>query len=212
MGTMEDDRQSSEPEIPVNRILQFYKIPLIIGAVSVLLIAISVVLLVKSVQTTTPIQFSALSGEATQSAKASLVTVDIEGAVAKPGLYQLPTGSRVEDAIILAGNVTSDIDAFQFSQTINRATKLVDGAKLYIPKKGENINNNIVRHDTSSSSIPLVNINTASQSELESLPGIGPVTAQKIISNRPYQTLEELVAKKPMNQTLFTKLKDRLSL
>lgn len=209
---MEDDRQSSEPGDTVFRILRLYKIPLILGGVSVLLIATSLILLVKSVQTTTPIQFSGSSGEATQSGRVSLITVDIEGAVAKPGLYQLPPGSRVEDAIIAAGNVTSDADAFQFSQTINRATKLIDGAKLYIPKKGENANDNIVRHDTTPSRISLVNVNSASQSELESLSGIGPVTAQKIISNRPYQILEELVTKKAISQTLFQKLQSKLAL
>lgn len=210
MGDMEDDRQSSDPEIPVTRILQFYKIPLIIGAVSVLLIAISVVLLVKSVQTTTPIQFSVTSEEATRSGRMLLITVDIEGAVAKPGLYQLPVGSRVEDAIVLAGNVTSDVDAFQLSQTINRATKLVDGAKLYIPKVGDAQR----PFDTSGNmtGINPVNINAASQAELETLPGIGPVTAQKIISNRPYQTLEELVTKKAMSRSLLDKLGSQLVL
>lgn len=209
---MEDDRQSSEPEIPIVRILQLYKAPLIIGAFSILLIAISIVLLVKSVQTTTPIQFSGSSEDATQSGKMSMISVDIEGAVAKPGLYEMPSGSRVEDAIVLAGNVTSDIDPIQFSQTINRATKLVDGAKLYIPMKGENSNNYIVRHDTTQVLGSLVNVNSASQSELESLSGIGPVIAQKIIINRPYQTLEELVMKKSMSQTLFQKLQPRLAL
>lgn len=212
MGAMEDDRQSSEPEIPIVRILQLYKAPLIIGAFSILLIAISIVLLVKSVQTTTPIQFSGSSEDATQSGKMSMISVDIEGAVAKPGLYEMPFGSRVEDAIVLAGNVTSDIDPIQFSQTINRATKLVDGAKLYIPMKGENSNNYIVRHDTTQVLGSLVNVNSASQSELESLSGIGPVIAQKIIINRPYQTLEELVMKKSMSQTLFQKLQPRLAL
>lgn len=212
MGVMEDDPQSSDEQLSLLTVIRVYKIPLMIGGVSILLIAISIVLLVKSVQTTTPIQFSASSGEATQSAKVSLITVDIEGAVAKPGLYQLPTGSRVEDAIVLAGNITSDIDAVQFSQTINRATKLVDGAKLYIPTKGETISNNIVRHDTVPSTASLVNINSASQVELESLPGVGPVTAKKIIEGRPYQTLEELVTKKAVSQSLFQKLQSKLAL
>ncbi|MBI2404837.1 helix-hairpin-helix domain-containing protein [Candidatus Gottesmanbacteria bacterium] len=57
-----------------------------------------------------------------------------------------------------------------------------------------------------------VNINTASQNELESLPGVGPVTAKKIIDNRPYQTLEELVSKKAVGNALFEKIKGSLSL
>lgn len=210
MDLMEDDRQSSESQIPFLRILQVYKVPLIIGGISMLLIAISVVLFVKSVQTTTPIQFFGSSEEATQSGVVSMITVDIEGAVVKPGVYQLPAGSRVEDAIIMAGNITSDVDAFQLSQTINRATKLVDGAKLYIPKVGDAQRSS----DTSGNMTRInpVNVNTATQAELESLSGIGPVTAQKIIASRPYQTLEELVAKKAMGQSLFIKLKDKISL
>lgn len=186
--------------------LKELRIPLAIGGISILLILVSITLLIKSVQTTTPIQFSSDSasesgvlGQAT-----SQITVDIQGAVARPGVYELPEGSRVEDALSAAGGLTSEADAERISQTINRAAKLSDGAKLYFPKKSDS---------TSHNSYPsLVSVNASSQSDLEALPGIGPVTAKKIIAGRPWQTLDELVTKKAMSQSLLTKLKDQLSL
>ena len=57
----------------------------------------------------------------------------------------------------------------------------------------------------------LININTATQTELEALPGVGPVTAGKIIDGRPYQTLEELKTKKAVGNALFEKIKDKLT-
>jgi competence protein ComEA len=190
--------------------LAHLRLPLVIGGVSILLVIVSITLLIKSVQTTTPIQFSSESasqsgvlGQAT-----SQITVDIQGAVARPGVYKLPEGSRVEDAIAATGGLTKEADIERISQTINRAAKVADGGKLYFPS-----HNSIVRRDEPSTSHNRqVNINTASQSQLEALPGIGPVTATKIINGRPYQTLDELVTKKALSRSLLKKLKDQLSL
>lgn len=197
---------------------QGYKVPIILGSVSLLCIAVSFALMVKSYQSDAPIQFSSdAAGVLSESSSSSqmLIAVDVEGAVAKPGLYKLPMGSRVEDAIAFAGGLSADADTDRIASSVNRASKISDGAKLYIPKKGDEVTRVSI-----SSSDPntlgtfgqTVNINAASQSELEALPGIGPVTAKKIISGRPYQTLEELVAKKAMSQSLFDKLRNELSL
>lgn len=177
-----------------------YKIPIILGSISLLCIAISLTLLIKFYQSADPIEFS-------QEASPSeiLLAVDIEGAVINPGVYQLPAGARVEDAIAVAGGLSDEADEERIAGSINRAAKLSDGAKLYIPKKGDaaspvgDLGN-------------LLNINSASASDLEALPGIGLVTAKKIIDGRPYQTLEELVSKKAISQSLFEKLKEQLSL
>lgn len=187
----------------VTAILRTYKIPILLGGVSIFAITVSIVLLVKSTQTTTPIQFSSDTPEASG---AAAITVDIEGAVATPGVYTLPADSRVEDAIIAAGGLESDADEELFAKTMNRAMKLVDGGKIYVPSLSSS------PQSPQSPLSPLVSVNSASQSELESLPGIGPVTAQKIIANRPYQTLDELVAKKAVGTALFEKIKDQLSL
>jgi competence protein ComEA len=130
--------------------------------------------------------------------------------VVNPGVYELPGRSRVEDAIVAAGGLTSEADEERIALTLNRAANLVDGAKLYIPKTGESTAP-VTSYNLESQS-PLVHINFASQSELEALPGVGPVTAQKIIAGRPYQTLDELVSKKAVGQSLFEKIKPQLAL
>lgn len=192
-----------------------YRISIVLGSISLVFIIISVILLVKSVQTTTPIEFSdaheaSVAGQMTPS-----IVVDIEGAVNKPGLYTLPDGARVGELMERAGGLTGEADKEAIAKTINLATKLVDGAKIYIPTIGDsNSPSNIVRRETmtTQTGATLMNINTASLSELESLPGVGPVTAGKIIEYRPYQVLTELVTKKAVSQSLFNKIKDSLSL
>lgn len=182
-------------------IISRYKIPILLGGASVLAIALSVVLLFKSFPPASPIEFS--SEQATESAT---IRIDIEGAVKVPGLYELAGDSRVEDAITAAGGLSGEADTALIAKTINRAQKLVDGGKLYIP--------------TLSSSSPavagshtgLISVNSASESELDTLPGVGPVTAQKIIAGRPYNTIEELVTKKAVGQSTFEKIKALISL
>ena len=188
------------------KFLQTYKIPILLGVSSIALIILSVILLVKSTQTASPIVFSEEASVA--GILSSSIHIDIEGAVINPGVYTLPAGSRVEDAIVAAGGLTGEADEERIALTLNRAAKLVDGAKLYVPKTGEEIQTS---HNLESLS-PLININLASQSELEALPGVGPVTAQKIISGRPYQILDELVSKKAVGQSLFEKIKPQLAL
>ncbi len=211
-----------DTEVPLlqklEQVVEDYKVPLLLGGASFFLVTLSILLLVKSAQTETPIQFlkeASVSGITT-----GTIAFDIEGAVAHPGVYTITAGSRVEDAIRQAGGLTDEADRQRIEKTINRAAKLSDGAKLYFPKTGEaTIQNTLydISKDqqsaaSSNTSVSMISVNAASQQDLESLPGIGPVTATKIIRDRPYQSLEELVTKKIMGQSLFTKLKDRLSL
>jgi len=190
-------------------VFRTYKIPILLGGISVLAIVISIVLLVKSTQTVSePIQFSSDTAEASGSAQ---LTIDVEGAVVNPGLYSLPGGSRVEDAITAAGGLGNNADTDAFAKTFNRATKLTDGAKIYIPKI-DTSGTDQTSHIINTTQNGMVNVNTASESELDALPGVGPVTAQKIIDNRPYMTLDDLVAKKAIGTALFSKIKDQLSL
>jgi len=208
-----------------------YKVPILLGGLSIFVIFVSLIFLVKSTQTTTPIQFSSNAQGATDSTNSSssanppaggrkMIHVDVEGGVERPGVYGLPLGSRVDDAIRIAGGISSEVDADGLAKQLNRASVLVDGAKVYVPKKGEvqgvvnSMSHNpdpLLQRQTTSQN-GLININTASENELDSLPGVGPVTAKKIIDNRPYQTLEELVSKKSLGQALFEKIKGKLSL
>lgn len=142
------------------------------------------------------------------------LTVDVSGAVLHPGVYNLESESRVADALSFAGGITGEADGQWVEKNINRAAKIVDGTKIYIPFVGDKVltssNGGIVAGISTNSKSTSVNL--ATQAELETLTGVGPVTAAKIIENRPYQTLEELVTKKAIGQSLYDKLKGELSL
>lgn len=197
-------------------IWKMHTIPIVLSLVSLVSIIVAIVLVVKSTQSTTPIRFSDdTPSVASTSAQLKGILVDIEGAVVHPGVYELPIGSRIDDILQKAGGFRSDADIPIITKTINRASKLVDGAKIYIPKVGEStVTQNVGKQGQTATRVSesILSVNSASQSQLEALPGIGPVTATKIITNRPYQTLEELVTKKAMGQSLFNKLKDMLAL
>ena len=145
------------------------------------------------------------------------VVVEVAGAVEKPGVYKLTKGVRIEDALISAGGISADADRIWMEKSLNRAAKLIDGQKIYIPRKDEQISgvstSNLGGYQTISSSqgSGLVNVNAASQKELESLWGIGPVTAQNIIEQRPYSSVEELLTKKILKSNVYERNKDKLS-
>jgi len=113
---------------------------------------------------------------------ASPIRVYVSGAVSAPGVYKFLPGTIVEDAIRSAGGAAPDADL----ERINLALDLQDQQHVHIPSKGETSSLPFVSGGLgdSLSSGDLVNINTASAAELETLPGIGPSTAQKIIAYR----------------------------
>ncbi|TEU02954.1 ComEA family DNA-binding protein [Candidatus Woesebacteria bacterium] len=145
------------------------------------------------------------------------IVVEVAGAVEKPGVYKLTKGVRIEDALISAGGISADADRLWMERSLNRAAKLIDGQKIYIPRKDEQISgvstSNSGGYQTISSSqgSGLVNVNAASQKELESLWGIGPVTAQNIVEQRPYSSVEELLTKKILKSNVYERNKDKLS-
>jgi competence protein ComEA len=145
------------------------------------------------------------------------IVVEVAGAVEKPGVYKLTKGVRIEDALISAGGISADADRLWMERSLNRAAKLIDGQKIYIPRKDEQISGVSVDNSggyqtiSSSQGSGLVNVNAASQKELESLWGIGPVTAQNIVEQRPYSSVEELLTKKILKSNVYERNKDKLS-
>ena len=145
------------------------------------------------------------------------IVVEVAGAIERPGVYKLTKGVRIEDALISAGGISADADRIWMEKSLNRAAKLIDGQKIYIPRKDEQISgvstSNLGGYQTISSSqgSGLVNVNAASQKELESLWGIGPVTAQNIVEQRPYSSVEELLTKKILKSNVYERNKDKLS-
>lgn len=137
------------------------------------------------------------------------ITIDVEGAVEKPGVYKLSADSRMQDAVIAAGGLGKDADRERVAKSVNLAAKLTDGVKVYIPFAGD-----LAMGEGDSvlgDSITLININTAGEAELDSLAGVGKVTAEKIISNRPYGSIEELTQKKVMGAKVFEQIKEKIS-
>lgn len=150
-----------------------------------------------------------ISSHSNDSANQSEIVVHVDGAVVAPGVYKLPVDSRVSDAVVVAGGLASEAD----SAKINLAARLSDGQKIYVFAVGENtsITSGQSITGTTGSITSLVNINTASEAELDKLPGVGPVTAAKIISSRPYSALEDLLTKKAVNKSTYEKIKDLIT-
>lgn len=148
------------------------------------------------------------------------IFVEVSGAVEKPGVYEFPGDSRVDNLLVQAGGLSSKADREWVEKNINRAAVLKDGQKIYIPRAGEvgsvklevgygsgKLEGNVLGLTQGG----LININTASLSQLDRLEGIGSVRAQKIIDNRPYTGIDELVSKKILPKGVFEKIKDKLT-
>lgn len=138
-----------------------------------------------------------------------LIQVDIEGAVVMPGVYKLSSGAIVQDVLVSSGGLSVDADRNYVSKNINLAAKLYDGAKIYIPKTGDNAT--VVQSSGATGQQVLINVNTASVDALDALPGVGVATATKIIDNRPYAKPNDLLDKKVVSAKVFDQIKDRIS-
>ncbi len=180
--------------------VSFYKFPLIFALLAFFLLG-AVAFLWQSSNPSAEISFSQEESESGR------IKADIEGAVLKPGVYELESGSRISDLLITAGGLTVEADREWVSKNLNQAAKLSDGGKVYIPEIGEKNTTNTINITNART-----NINSASLSELDRLPGIGPVTAQKIIDGRPYQAIEDLLTRKIVGQSTFEKIKGELGL
>src|SRR3989344_9127561 len=142
--------------------------------------------------------------EASSAPAAVSVLVDVGGAVIKPGIYEFNPDSRFNDALVAAGGFTQEADRDWVSQNLNLAAKLKDGEKIYIPWRGENVSEKVGPLRSEGPTLTgRININTASLAELETLWGIGPGTAQKIIDSRPYGKIDNLLDKKIVKTNVY---------
>jgi competence protein ComEA len=146
------------------------------------------------------------------------VVVDVEGGVAMPGVHHLPGGARVADAIEAAGGYGPDADLDAAALVLNLAARLTDGQQIRVPRLGEAAAA-AASNPTPGVGVPPegpalggpVNLNTASPEELDTLPGIGPVTVQKIVAARqqaPFTSLDEAVARDVLNNGQLAKIRD----
>lgn len=151
-----------------------------------------------------------------QAAASGTIVVDVQGAVAAPGVRELPAGSRVADAVDAAGGYAADADLAAASATINLAQPLTDGAQVRVPRIGDAPagggggggepgagGSTGGGGGGGGSDGGMVDLNTATPEELEALPGIGPVTVQKIVAGRterPFASLEDAVERGILNR------------
>jgi competence protein ComEA len=142
------------------------------------------------------------------------LVVDVQGAVARAGVHTLPAGSRVADAIAAAGGYAASVDIAAASRQLNLAEKLVDGAQIRVPMLGDEPQAGTPTTPSelgSGSGGALIDLNSATAEELDTLPGIGPVTAAKIIDARseaPFAAVDELLARGVVGASTFDKIKD----
>jgi competence protein ComEA len=145
------------------------------------------------------------------------LVVDVEGGVARPGIVQLPDGSRVADAIAAAGGYSPAADLAGAAAQINLASALHDGQQVLVPLLGGGGGGGGGGSGGGGSGGGggLVVLNNASADALDGLPGIGPVTVQKIIAARadqPFTSLEELVERKVMTSSQLEGIRDLVTL
>lgn len=152
--------------------------------------------------------------EASSSSDRQDLVVDVKGAVQKEGVYQLPAGSRVDDAIKQAGGLTENAD----KKSVNLAQKLSDGSVVYVASQGENIS--VVSAPTATGgsegiATGKVNINRASLSELQTISGIGAKRAQDIIDYREtsglFQSVDDLKKVSGIGDKTFDKIKELIT-
>lgn len=136
------------------------------------------------------------------------LVIDVEGGVLRPGIVRLPGGSRVADAIAAAGGFSPTADLVAAAVQINLAELVHDGQQVLVPLRGNEAPG--ASNDPAASG-GLVDLNHASPEELDALPGIGPVTVQKIVAARAEQlfgTLDELVERKVLTSAQLDKIRD----
>ena len=146
------------------------------------------------------------------------LVVDVGGAVLRPGVYRLPEGSRIADAIEAAGGYAGTVDAARVDQGLNLAAVLRDGEKVRVPARGDGAGASPGAGDPAGAALGsgggLVNLNTADAGALDALPGVGPATAAKIIAAReeqPFATVDDLLARKVVGSVAMEKLRPLVS-
>lgn len=159
-----------------------------------------------------------VSVEVAEPTSSSLV-VAVAGAVQRPGVVDLPPGSRVGDAIAAAGGYGPSVDAARAAIELNLAAPLVDGQQIVVPARGDGSASDVGSGAGSGSgagggdgsAAGPVDLNRATAEQLDSLPGVGPATIAKIMAareERPFASLDELVERKVLGPATLEKIRD----
>ena len=143
------------------------------------------------------------------------VVIDISGEVITPGVYRLIGDVRINDALIRAGGLSAKADRDWVAKNLNLAQKLVDGQKIYVPKVGDvlGLSRDVLQNVSTQK---IIRINSATVEQLDTLSGIGPSIAKKIIDYRSknggFKNIEELKLVSGIGDKLYEEIKDGIAL
>lgn len=197
--------------------LKKYRLEMYFLLTSIVILMIVVIMISKNGKDYSQDQDILFTSDTTPENKKETIFVDISGSVLSPNVYEISSGARLKDLLIKAGGLSAEADRVYFAQNYNLAQVLNDQEKIYIPSTTETKGNTFAKNEVlGSTSIQKnkksISINDATLEELDTLPGIGKTTAQKIIDSRPYANIEELIQKKIVYKSVFADIREMISL
>jgi len=208
--------------IPLSKRLKKYTVEIVLITAALTITVISFIIFLKSNQ---PAEDVLVEEDKTNQTPQKIM-VEIAGAVINPGVFEASPNARLKDMIKQAQGLSPEADLNYFARNFNLARYVTDQEKIYIPSTDEitnglfvenaqvtNLRGQIQAGATSQTSVKneKININEATVEELDTLPGIGQVTAEKIISSRPYKTIDELLTKKVLKKNIYEGIKELIS-
>ncbi len=215
--------------MPLLKKLKKYLLEIVLLLVALIITIIALTIYARNSQDDTDQEI--ITNDQSRQILSEKIFIDVSGAVKKPNVYEITFGARIKDVIDKAGGLSKEADTIFFNRNFNLARIVTDQEKIYIPSIVE-INNGIYvqnqrtldyvspstgdvyidRTTETPTNNQLINLNSATIEELDQLPGIGQITANKVIVNRPYLTVDELLTKKVVNKSVYEKVKSLITL